>query len=452
MSTRIAVVGGGLAGISAALQCLEDGHQVALLEARGSLGGLTTSFRRGSLLVDNGQHVFLRCCTAYRGLLDRLDVQEQITLQERLAIDVLEPDQGKPATLRRNGLPAPLHLGGSLLRYSSLDPVDRLRAVRGALALRRLDPLDAGLDQQTFGCWLAKHGQTSRVVDALWDLFAVATLNARSTEASLALAAKVFHTGLLTDASAGDIGWSLVPLDQLHAQAAMRRLLAAGAEVRTRTKVDRLERRPADWVVHERDGHRHQVDGVVLAVPPPQAEALLPTGSLDLDPGWSTRLGSSPIVNVHVVLDRPVMDAPFVAAIGTPAQWVFDRTAQSGLDTGQYLAVSISAADELIDVETARIRERVLPAVLGLFPAGGQARVLDFFVTRERHATFRPAPGTARLRPGVRTRLPGLVLAGAWTDTGWPATMESAVRSGAAAAAALGAGAQVNEQSETVAA
>jgi squalene-associated FAD-dependent desaturase len=452
MSSRIAVVGGGLAGISAALQCLEDGHQVVLLEARSSLGGLTTSFRRGSLLVDNGQHVFLRCCTAYRGLLERLGVQEQVTLQERLAIDVLRPGQGKPARLRRNSLPAPLHLGGSLLRYSSLGPVDRLRAVRGALALRRLDPLDATLDQQTFGGWLAKHGQASRVVDALWDLFAVATLNARSTDASLALAAKVFQTGLLTDASAGDIGWSLVPLDQLHGQASMRRLLTAGAEVRTRTKVARLERRPADWVVHERDGQRHQVDGVVLAVPPAQAEALLPAGSLDLERGWSARLGSSPIVNVHVVLDRPVMDAPFVAAIGTPAQWVFDRTAQSGLPTGQYLAVSISAADDLIDVETARIRERVLPAVLELFPAGRQARVLDFFVTRERHATFRPAPGTARLRAGARTRHPGLVLAGAWTDTGWPATMESAVLSGEAAAAALGVGGRINQQTGAAAA
>ena len=173
---------------------------------------------------------------------------------------------------------------------------------------------------------------------------------------------------------------------------------------------------------------------------------LLPEDSLDLEPGWATRLGSSPIVNAHVVLDRRVMEAPFVAGVATPAQWVFDRTTQSGLTEGQYLAVSVSAADDLIDLDTAQIRSRVLPAVLELFPAARSARVLDFFVTRERFATFRAAPGTARARPRAATRHAGLVVAGAWTDTGWPATMESAVRSGVAAAAALTIGISVNEQ------
>jgi squalene-associated FAD-dependent desaturase len=437
MTERIGVVGGGLAGISAALRCLDAGHEVVLFEARGSLGGLTNSFRRGSLSVDNGQHVFLRCCTSYLALLDRLGVRDQVMLQDRLDIDVLMPAQGREARLRRSRLPAPAHLAGSLLRYSPLGVADRLRAVRGALALRRLDLADEALDGQAFGDWLSAHGQNPRTVAALWDLFGIATLNSRSAESSLALAAMVFQTGLFTDAAAGDIGWALVPLQQLHGDAAARVLADAGAEVRTKARVGVLLAAGGGWDIGERGGELHHVDKVVLAVPPPQAEDLLPAGSVDLAPGWSERLGGSPIVNVHVVFDRAVMDEPFVAGVGTPAQWVFDRTTQSGLTEGQYVAVSISAADDSIDLSTAEIRDQILPALQMMLPAARRATVLDFFVTRERLATFRPTPGSARWRPGHTTRHDGLVLAGAWTATGWPATMEGAVRSGAAAVESL---------------
>ena len=145
---------------------------------------------------------------------------------------------------------------------------------------------------------------------------------------------------------------------------------------------------------------------------------------------------------MHVIYDRPVTDLPFAAAVDSPVQWVFDRTRISGLDHNssgkpQYLAISLSAADEYVDVPAAALREQFVPALAELFPAAREARVVEFFVTRERRATFRQAPGTARLRPGPGTQLPGLVLAGAWTDTGWPDTMESAVRSGLAAAIEL---------------
>lgn len=180
------------------------------------------------------------------------------------------------------------------------------------------------------------------------------------------------------------------------------------------------------------------VDHVVLAVPPPAAERLLPPGGIAMADGWSARLGSSPIINAHVVLDRRVMAEAFVAGVGTPIQWVFDRTGQSGMDAdGQYLAVSVSAADDLVDLSVTELRERLLPSLRALLPELAQARVIDFFVTRERHATFRPAPGSGALRPPTVTRAPGLYLAGAWTDTGWPATMEGAVRSGESAAAAV---------------
>jgi uncharacterized protein with NAD-binding domain and iron-sulfur cluster len=180
-------------------------------------------------------------------------------------------------------------------------------------------------------------------------------------------------------------------------------------------------------------------DAVVLAVPHEKAAPLVPPGAL---PDATVRawagLGASPIVNVHVIYDRPVTNLEFAAAIDSPVQWVFDRTPISGMDgPGQYLAISLSAADSYADVPAAKLREQFVPALAELFPAARDAQVTEFFVTRERRATFRQAPGSGALRPKAATRWPGLVLAGAWTDTGWPDTMESAVRSGLAAAVEL---------------
>jgi squalene-associated FAD-dependent desaturase len=347
----------------------------------------------------------------------------------------------RPARLHRSRLPAPLHLAGSLLRYPMLSPADRLRAVAGALAMRRLDGADPANDAVCFGDWLDRHGQNRNTVAALWDLFTVATLNLPAGQASLTMAAKVFQTGLLTDASAGDIGWSRIPLQQLHAEPAERALVAAGAEIRTRSRVVELAPDGAGWLIRDSAGRIERARQVVLAVPPDQAERLLPAGALDLPAGWSDRLGSSPIVNVHLVFDRPVLAEPFLAAVFSPVQWIFDRTGQSGLaeqpQHGQYLAISLSAAAELIDTRTADLRAWVLPALAELLPETRTAGLLDFFVTRERHATFRAAPGSGRLRPSAGTGLPGLALAGAWTATGWPATMESAALSGEAAAELL---------------
>ncbi|TCK20510.1 hydroxysqualene dehydroxylase HpnE [Pseudonocardia endophytica] len=445
MTARVAVVGGGLAGVTAALHCADAGADVLLLESRPRLGGLAGSTRRGGLAVDTGQHVFLRCCTAYRGLLDRLGATGDVTLQDRLDIPVHRPG-ARPTRLRRTGLPAPLHLAGALGSYRPLTVPDRLRVAAAALALRRVDRDDPATDRRSFASWLRAHGQGEPAVTALWDLVGVATLNAPASGASLALAATVFQDGLLADAAAGDIGWSRVPLGDLHDVAARRALSAAGVAVRTGTRVRALHPVAGGWAVDVLDRHpgtqREEtltVDRIVCAVPPGAADRLLPAGAVGLPSGWAERLGSVPIVNLHVVYDRRVLDTPFAAAVGSPVQWVFDRTGPSGAgrshpDGAQYLAVSQSAADDLVGEPLAALRERFLPALAALFPAARTARVLDFFVTREPHATFRAAPGSASLRPGPVTSAPGLALAGAWTATGWPATLEGAVRSGAAAA------------------
>ena len=456
---RVVVVGGGLAGITAAIALRETGADVTLLEARPRLGGATCSFTRDGLVVDNGQHVFLGCCAAYRGLLDRLGMTGAVTLQDRFDVTVLRPGPaaGPPqqARLRRTGLPGPLHMSLALSGYQLLSLPERLRVGRAALAMRRLDPADPALDAQRLGDWLAAHGQDERSRRALWDLFTVSALNIAGDDANLALAATVVKTALLGARDAADIGVPAVPLGDLHGQAGADLLGRLGAQVRLGTKVAAIEV-AADSLpgigrmFTVRVGRQAspgagdaaiEADGVVVAVPPEQAARLLPPAAAG-SAAWAA-LGASPILNVHVIYDRQVMRLPFAAAVDSPVQWVFDRTQQSGLGSdqagpgGQYLAVSVSAADEMIDMPAARLREIFLPALAELFAAARTARVTDFFVTRERRATFRQAPGCERLRPPAATARPGLVLAGAWTDTGWPDTMEGAVRSGLNAAREL---------------
>lgn len=436
------VVGGGLAGITAALALADAGVRVTLVEGRPRLGGLAFSFRRGDLTVDNGQHVYLRCCTAYRWFLDRIGAAALAPLQDRLdvpVLDVARPAGRRLGRLRRDALPVPLHLGRSLATYPHLSLAERAAVGRAALALKGLDLADPSLDTQDFGSWLTAHGQSARAVEALWDLVGVATLNAVAGDASLSLAAMVFKTGLLSAPGAADIGWARVPLGELHDRLARKALDSAGVRTEVRTRVTSISTDAnGRWSVQV-PGETLQADAVVLAVPQREAHDLLPAGALDA-PENLLDIATAPILNMHVVYDRKVLSRPFFAALGTPVQWVFDRTEASGLREGQYLALSQSAAQDEIDAPVAVLRERYLPELERLLPGTHGAEVKDFFVTRERTATFAPTPGVGRLRPGARTKAPGLYLAGAWTATGWPATMESAVRSGVGAAgAALGA-------------
>jgi squalene-associated FAD-dependent desaturase len=443
MNSKVAVIGGGLAGITAAIALAESGADVTLLEARPRLGGATCSFSRDGLTVDTGQHIFLGCCTAYRGLLDRLGMTGHTTLQDRFDVTVLAPGaDGRPrqARLRRTALPGPLHMLPALGRYPFLSLAERAKVARPALAMRFVDPADPAADTQRFGDWLARRGQSERTRRALWDLFSVSALNIAGDDASLALAAVVVKTGLLGKNNAADIGVPALPLGELHGDAGGTLLAKLGARVMMGTKVAAIEPGETGYRIQLAQGEPLAADAVVLAVPHEKAAPLIPAGALPEQTvaGWAG-LGASPIVNVHVIYDRPVMDLPFVAAIDSPVQWVFDRTKISAMDRPgqQYLAISLSAADQFADTPVAELQEQFLPALAELFPAARDARVTEFFVTRERRATFRQTPGSGALRPKTATARPGLVLAGAWTDTGWPDTMEGAVRSGLAAAAEL---------------
>ncbi|MGH3174069.1 MAG: hydroxysqualene dehydroxylase, partial [Streptosporangiaceae bacterium] len=322
--------------------------------------------------------------------------------------------------------------------------------------MRFVDPADPAADTQRFGDWLARRGQSERTRRALWDLFSVSALNIAGDDASLALAAVVVKTGLLGKNNAADIGVPTLPLGELHGDAGATLLTKLGGRVALSTKVSAIEvgaievgavepEQDGGFRVTLAQGDPITADAVVLAVPHEKAAPLIPAGALPEQTvaGWAG-LGASPIVNVHVIYDRPVMDLPFVAAIDSPVQWVFDRTSISGISASnhgrpgqQYLAISLSAADQFADTPVAELQEQFLPALAELFPAARDAQVSEFFVTRERRATFRQSPGSGALRPKTATARPGLVLAGAWTDTGWPDTMEGAVRSGLAAAAEL---------------
>jgi squalene-associated FAD-dependent desaturase len=424
---NVVVIGGGVAGIVAALDCAAAGASVTLVEVRPRLGGAAYSVTRdGDLWIDNGQHVFLRCCSAYRELLGVLGSEPLVELQPRLEIAVLAPGR-PPSVIRRTGAPPPLHLARALLGYRLLSVRERLRAGRAALALGRA-ALD---DSRTLGDWLRQHGQSPRAIAALWDLIALPTLNLRAAEASLALGAFVFQEGLLTDAAAGDVGLHLAPLQQIIGDPAAAALARAGVAVRLRWRAQRITPIGARFAVVGAGGWLG-ADAVIVAVPHERAAPMLPEAALQ-GARWPGALGSSPIVNLHVVYDRRVLEQRFVAGVDTPVQYVFDRTPPSW-NGRQYVAVSLSGADAELAMSAAALRERYEPALAELLPAARGARVERFTVTKEHAATFRATPGTAALRPGPRTPLPGLALAGAWTATGWPATLEGAARSGRAAA------------------
>jgi squalene-associated FAD-dependent desaturase len=450
---RVVVVGGGLAGITASLLLAEAGLPVTVIEARPWLGGATWSFGRRGLTIDNGQHVFMRCFTAYRELLGKLGVSELAPVQDRLDVSLITGDG--PLRLRRSGWPAPTHLAPILARYRPLAMSQRFGVLPAALAMWLSDMSSPANADVSVGDWLRRHGQDAHAVSQLWELFLTPFMNASATDTDLGTAAAFINVALLSRRDHADLGMSTVPLRELHAVPAARRLAELGAEVRLGAQVTCVRRAADGGYVVQLDAGRtppgevpgqlalgddasDAIDaaGVVLAVPAGSAAAICPEELAGQKAGWGA-LTSAPVVSVHVVYETQVTRVPCALATGSPLRWIADKTGAAGLHTGQYLAASIPAAGHLVDESPAAIRAMALPALERLFPATAMSKVADFFVTRERNATFLPAPGSRAVRPGQVSSLPGLAIAGAWTDTGWPDTMEGAVRSGRLAAEAI---------------
>jgi hypothetical protein len=387
---RAAVVGGGLAGLAAALELADAGHDVTLYEARPTLGGAVQTLpeREGdpSPPPDNGQHIALGCFTEYLSFLSRIG-EGGSYVRRPLVLPVLAED-GRWADVKPSV--------GALLSYAHVPLRDRLRipVVTARCRTARAEP------GETFGALLRRLGTSDASVERFWDVFMRPALNLRADEVDAEAGLFTVRTALLGPRASSDLVLPAKPLGWMHGEAAGRALEAAGATIETGTRVD--------------DPDELDVDAVVVATP-------------------SAELEHSPIVSVHLLFDRVLLRTPLAALLGSDAHWVFDRGALTGdrPGRGQYLTVVSSGVPELMEIRGRELVDRVAGQVTDRL---GGAELLWSRVSREPDATIALRPGVERAAPGLVR--PGLARAGAWTGTGWPATMESAVRSGLAAAGA----------------
>lgn len=389
---RVAVAGGGLAGLAAALDLMDAGVDVTLYEARPTLGGAVQTLpeRDGDPQPppDNGQHIALGCFTEYLRFLDRVG-EGASYLRTRLALPVID-EQARVASIE------PL----KLLAYRHLSLRDRLRLPLVLLRLR------TARGDGTFGDVLRRAGASDTSIDRFWDVFVRPALNLPADEVDGEAALFTVRTALLGPSANADLVLPLRPLGRMHGDAAGRVL---ADRVRLDSKVESLDELDAD--------------AIVVATPPRESARLLGEEAPPLE--------DSPIVSVHLWFDRPLLRTPLAALLGSDAHWVFDRGALTGHEPGrgQYLTVVASGVPELLEVRGKALVDRIAGQLTGRL---GAAELLWSRVSREPYATIALRPGVRR--PGLETARPNVVRAGAWTDTGWPATMESAVRSGRAAA------------------
>jgi hydroxysqualene dehydroxylase len=399
-------VGGGLAGLSAALELVDAGHEVALYEARPTLGGAVQTLPRREgdpePPPDNGQHIALGCFTEYLRFLDRIGEGGSVR-RSPLSLPVID-ERGRAAVIKPSAL--------ALMRYRHVPLGDRFGI------LRALVSWSTSNGSGTFAEALRARGQSDHAIERFWDVFVRPALNLPAAEASAAAGIFTVQTALRSGRRASDLVLPARPLGEMHGEAAGRALEAAGATVAAGDRVDELES------VH--------ADAIVLAVPPRECARLLGEPEPLLE--------DSPIVSVHLLFDRRLLHHQLAALLGSPAHWVFDRgalTSQQPKAGGQYLTVVSSGAPELEELRGRELVELIAGAVTERL---GPAELLWSRVSREPAATIAVRPGSEAHRPGPETSRPNVVRAGAWTATGWPATMEGAVRSGRAAVHALARG------------
>jgi len=432
------VVGGGFAGLAAACRLAGDGHPSLLFERASRLGGRAGAFHDVSLdeTVDLGHHVLMNCCTAARGFLHRIDADRLLKIQPTLSIPVR--GRTRCTALRSSLFPGPMHLIPSLLRYSPLSVSQRLAALPAAAAL--LAARDERLNPFTFKRWLTTHGQSADAVERLWDPICIATLNAPSRAVGAQDARMVFAEAFFRHGGA-NLGLFDAPLSDV-ASAAVDYLVARGGIVETGTAVRRIvvETNTVRGVELS-DGRVIESSAAVCAVPPEALAALVAdVPSLLPTVQRAQQLTWAPIVNVHLWFDRPVMEDPFFVTVDAPIQAVFDVSqlhASSVPHALFHVVVSQSAAGDWMERTDDAITSIVRDALGWLAPKTGNADLMHVRVVRRPRATFVPAPGAHAFRPSSATPVRGLTLAGDWTATGWPSTLESAVRSGIAAAARL---------------
>jgi squalene-associated FAD-dependent desaturase len=443
------VIGAGFAGLSAAVRSTGRGARVLVLEARSRLGGRATAFadRETGEVVDNGQHVLLGCYTETLSFLERVGALPFVKTQPQLSVTMIDR-AGVRSRLSCPMLPAPLNLLAGVWDWEALDWRDRWSVLRMAAPLRiarkqlRASPSTAGRGLiaaspgETVESWLIRHGQTARLREMLWDPLALAALNQAAYQAAAPVFARVLAEMFATDPHAASIVLPTKPLDQLYAEPARRFIEAHGGTVRVGAAAT-IHHDSGGVVGVEAGGERWAVPAVISAVPWHALEALFsqPPESLAAILANARRMQPSPIVTVNLWFDRPVLDEVFIGLPGRPLQWAFEKREMFG-PSGSYVALVASGASPLVAQANPHLIELAHAELCDAVPAAREAVLTNGSVVREPRATFSLAPGEPP-RPSVETQLRGLYLAGDWIDTGLPATIESAVRSGHRAADAI---------------
>lgn len=440
----VVVIGAGLAGLSAAVRLVDAGRRVVVVEESPRLGGRATTFedKETGERVDNGQHVLFGCYRETYGFLRRIGTDDLAPLQGRLALTMAGPDG--MATLSCPPWAAPLHLAAGLLQWKALSWSDRFNAMRlnrllrdirrdGAVAVAGRVP-----EGDTVADWLAQNGQRQRLLDWLWHPLAYAALNQPPEVAAAEPFVRVLGELFGPGPDAGAVGLPVVPLDVLLGEPARRLIEAADGEVLTRTTARIVLDAEGGLAGVEAGDSRIETSHVVSAVPWHAFGRLWPAGPppelADLAQG-AADTGSSPIVTVNLWLDGPSIQERFVGLVGGPMHWVFNKSALYGDDTS-HLSVVASGAAELAAKDNDEITSQAMAQLSTLIPAVRERKLVRSVVVREHRATFSIAPGSPP-RPAAVTPLEGLVLAGDWTDTGLPGTIEGACLSGHRAADTL---------------
>jgi len=441
----LVVIGGGFAGLSAGVALARSGYRVTVLESKPALGGRAYSFADSDTgdFVDNGQHVLMGCYTETLDFLREIGTYDQLVFRENLEIEMID-QRGARAWLRAANLPGPFHMTGAVLGYRLLSPIDRLRLLAAGsrlLAMHRF--ARARLERTTVAALMDLLGQSQRARDCFWYPLSIATLNDEPAVSSAALLAEVLKRGFFSRRRDCAFVYSRVGLSDLYCAAARTYLESRGGTVSTRAAVDGLELDSAGRILRARvrDGRVVAASAFVCAVPPNALLRMLPAAiAAEANFARLLRLDTSPIVCVHVWLDREVIDCAFVGFIGTATQWLFNKRkifADRGESHPGYLSFVISGARALVDRPNQELLALVLADLRQMIPAAREARVVKALVLKEKQATMAPSLDSHRLRPGVATSIPNLFLAGDWIQTGLPATIESAVTSGRMAAAEI---------------
>jgi len=440
----VIVIGGGFAGLAAGAALAARSLPVIVLEARARLGGRAYSFRDDDSgeIVDNGQHAMMGCYHETLTFLGRIGATGKLTRQRNLRVEMVDAQRGV-GVIAAAPLPSPLHMLAGVLGYRFLSRTERVRALLGGMRLMTMRARrDSRLMEQTVERILIALGQSANARASFWYPVAVATLNEAPDRAAAAPLAEVLARAFFSSRAGSQFVLPRVGLSDLYTDDARRFIESGGGHVEVKAAVARVElRNDRVSAVHLRDGRRLDARAVISSVPPPSLRQFAPEPIRTL-PGLDC-FDTSPIVSVHVWFDRAVLASDFVGCLGTTTQFVFNRsklTAQGNGNGRQFVSAVISAGRKIAAWEPTQIADRVVADLRALLPAAGPARVLRSVVVKEKQATISATPAAERHRPGMRTSIANFLLAGDWTQTGLPPTIESAVLSGHRAAAAFGHG------------